>query len=164
MVLPILLWFSCQDKQTKEDLIRYQQTEAKEISNIELTKEMFKLMNEQGLEAAKNQFSSDYKHHIRFSDEPIVFDDMIPLEKPFFSAFPDAKHNIENIFAADDYVVVQYRMTGTHSGTFMGKEPTGSKINYNAIGIFKMADGKFIEGWVVGDDLTLMTQLGFKLK
>lgn len=163
-LLSTFLWFSCQDKNIREELQRYQQTEAKEANNTELTKEMFQLMNEHGLEAAEYLFSSDYKHHTRFSDEPISFNDMISLEEPFISAFPDAKHNIENIFAADDYVIVQYRMTGKHSDTFMGKEPTGNKITYNVIGIFKMAHGKFIEGWVVGDDLTLMTQLGFQVK
>jgi hypothetical protein len=114
-LLSIFLWFSCQDKHIREDLQRYQQTEAREANNIELTKQMFQLMNEHGLEATENLFSFDYKNHTRFSDEPISFNDMIPLEESFVSAFPDAKHNIENIFAADDYGIVQYRMTVKNS-------------------------------------------------
>jgi predicted ester cyclase len=42
----------------------------------------------------------------------------------------------------------------------MGRPPTGKKISFSVIGISKMAEGKILETWNVGDDLDLMQQLG----
>jgi predicted ester cyclase len=161
--LSTLLVFSCQDKQAKEDLINYQKSNAIVAKNIELIKELYKLLDEQKLKECNSRFASEAKGFMGSSEESFVFEDIIPFIKMYYSAFPDYKHHIENIFAADDYVVVQLKYTGTHKNEFMEIKPTGNSINYKGIFIFKLKDGEIIESWGMEDDLTLMKQLGLDL-
>lgn len=158
-VLSLLLLSSCQDKKTKEDLLKFQQTEATKASNIEVVKQLYQLLDELNLEACNNLMAPDNKIYLN-SEESIVFKDLIPNIQTFYSAVPDYKHSIENIFAADDYVVAQLKYTGTFSGKFMEIDPTGNNIDYKGIFIFKMINGKIIEVCAVEDDLTRNKQMG----
>lgn len=38
--------------------------------------------------------------------------------------------------------------------------PTGKKIEYSAMAIFRIVDNKIVNGWVLGDIPTLMRQIG----
>ncbi len=77
-----------------------------------------------------------------------------------FSAFPDGQYNIEDMIAEGDRVVVRHTFRGTHLGDFMGIPPTGKRITTTAIVITRIANGKGIECWIIGDDLGRMHQLG----
>lgn len=77
-----------------------------------------------------------------------------------FSAFPDVKVHIEDIFAVDDRLAVRIRIRGTHRGEFLGNPPTGKTIDYTSHEIYRFADGKLAEEWICSDSMTLMTQVG----
>lgn len=79
---------------------------------------------------------------------------------PFYTAFPDIKHVIEDMIAEGDKVVARFTMPGTHKGEFMGIAPTGKKVVVTAIGIFHIVDGKFNEVWVELDSMGMLQQLG----
>lgn len=161
-VLSLFLLPSCQDEKTKEDLLKFQQTEATEASNIEIIKHFFKLLDDLKLEECNNLVAPDIRWNV--NSQPYVFKDAITNLPAVYSAFPDFKHNIGNIFAADDYVVAQINYTGTHFKKYMEIDSTGNKIEYKGICIFKMADGKILEGQIVEDFLTLYNQLGLELR
>jgi predicted ester cyclase len=76
------------------------------------------------------------------------------------AAFPDSKFTVEDVVATGDKVVVRYTFTGTHQGAYMGLPPTGKKVAFSGISIYKVAGGKLVESWGVLDRLTLMQQLG----
>lgn len=76
------------------------------------------------------------------------------------AAFPDNRHEVEDVVALDDKVVLRCTLTGTHEGPFMGIPPTGRKIEVNEIHIYRLEDGKAVEHRVVRDDLGAMRQLG----
>jgi len=158
-----LFAISCQDKQAIEELSKYQQLEAIEADNIELIKEFYVLLDEQKLEECANRFSPEALGYMGSSEESFAFKDMIPFIKMYYSAFPDYTHHIYNIFAADDYVVVKNKYTGTHENEFMEIPPTGNSINYKGIFIFKMKDGKIVKSWGMEDGLDMMIQLGLEL-
>jgi predicted ester cyclase len=48
----------------------------------------------------------------------------------------------------------------THTGEVRGLTPTGKKITLKGVNIYRMVDGKVVEGWSVTDSLDLLTQLG----
>ena len=158
----LLFFSSCQDKQTEEELLKYRQKEEIEASNIEVIKRFFKLLDELKLEECNNLVTPDNKWYT--NSVQWVFKDAIPLLPTFYISFPDFKHNIENIFAVDDYVVAQINYTGTQLKKYMEIAATGNKIEYKGIFIFKMVDGKILEGQIVEDHLTLYNQLGLELK
>ncbi len=48
----------------------------------------------------------------------------------------------------------------THTGEFRGVAPTGKKVNITGVNIYRMVDGKIVEGWSVTDSTDLLKQLG----
>ena len=75
-------------------------------------------------------------------------------------AFPDFHNTIEELVAEDDRVVARLAYRGTHRGEIFGVAPTGKTIAYVGAAFFRIAHGQVAEGWVLGDLLTLLRQLG----
>lgn len=75
-------------------------------------------------------------------------------------AFPDYQVEVEDQIAEGDRVATRWTMRGIHNGEFMGMSPTGKQVTMSGIAIFRIAGGKFIEGWNSLDLLGLMQQLG----
>jgi len=76
------------------------------------------------------------------------------------AAFPDNRHEVEEVIADGDKVVLRCTLTGTHMGPFMGIPPTGRRIEVNEIHIYRLADGKAVEHRAGRDDLGAMRQFG----
>jgi steroid delta-isomerase-like uncharacterized protein len=77
-----------------------------------------------------------------------------------FVAFPDFHRTMEDVVAEGDKVVARYTATGTHRGDFMGVPATGKKVKFAWITIYRVAERKIAEEWLVADDLALLQQLG----
>ena len=148
----------------QDELAKFQKLKAVESKNIEVIKKFYRSVDEQNLEACSELFSADNKGYMGSSNKSFNFEDIKPLIRNSYIAFPDYKHEIENIFASDDFVVAQLNYTATHQGRFMEIESTGNRIEYKGMCIFKIIDGKISELWGIDDDLAMMTQLGLKLK
>jgi steroid delta-isomerase-like uncharacterized protein len=76
------------------------------------------------------------------------------------AAFPDFHNAIEEISAEDDRVIARTRYRGTHRGEIFGVAPTGKTIAYSGAAFFRIEDGKIAHGWVLGDIVSLLRQLG----
>jgi len=75
-------------------------------------------------------------------------------------AFPDLHFEIEDQIAEGDKVVTRWAGTGTHEGTLMGMEPTGTRATTRGIGIDRFEDGKIVESWNSWDTLGMMQNIG----
>jgi len=75
------------------------------------------------------------------------------------TGFPDMQVTIEDIIAKGDKVWAYTIMRGTHEGGFMGMRPTGKKIEFKGVDIFRFVNGKAVERWSVNDGLAVMQQL-----
>ena len=78
----------------------------------------------------------------------------------FGRAFEDARFDIDEIFGADDRVVVRWTLHATHTGPFAGFSPTQKKVNVPGISLYQLRDGKITETRNQADLLALFTQLG----
>jgi predicted SnoaL-like aldol condensation-catalyzing enzyme len=79
----------------------------------------------------------------------------------FFAAIPDFRATINEIVADGDLVYVFNTITGTHAGEgFLGYPPTGNKINFDVVDMFRLRDGKLCEHWDVADTRALFSQVG----
>ncbi len=74
--------------------------------------------------------------------------------------FPDWHETIEDIVAEGDKVVVRFKATGTHTGEFFGLSPTGRKVTFASIQIYRIVNGKVAECQTVSDSLGFLGQLG----
>lgn len=75
------------------------------------------------------------------------------------TAFPDIHHTVEDIVQEDDKVVVRWKGEGTQKGPFSGLLPTGNKMQYRGITLFKVSQNHFCECWIGVNLLELMDHL-----
>ena len=116
------------------------------------------------------------KHNLALLDEfiaPDLVDHTIQLrgldsfkrfEAMFIKGFPDYHETIEDIIAEGDKVWVHFKVTGTHAGEWslfgVPLAPTGKKIAYTGVGIWRIVDGKFVERKSIRDMLGLFREIG----
>ena len=74
--------------------------------------------------------------------------------------FPDLESTIEDLIAERDKVVAYWRAQATHQGEYMGVPPTGNRVNFRGISIYRIEGGQIAESWGVSEDLDLMRQIG----
>jgi len=74
-------------------------------------------------------------------------------------AFPDFHNRVEELLAEGDKVVARLTYSGTHQGELFGIEPTGRRVSYAGVAIFRIESGRIVEGWVLGDVHGLIRQL-----
>ena len=74
--------------------------------------------------------------------------------------FPDLESTIEDLIAERDKVVAHWRAQATHRGEYLGIPPTGNRVNFTGISIYRIEGGKIAESWGVSDLLGMMQQLG----
>jgi predicted ester cyclase len=82
------------------------------------------------------------------------------LYESFYQAIPDARADVLDVVAEGDKVVVVDCFGGTHRGEFLGRPGTGDHIEWMAIHIYTIRDGKVLEDAVMTDALAMMRQLG----
>ena len=68
--------------------------------------------------------------------------------------------DIQEVFSADDRVVVRWIGSGRHTGDVNGIPPTGKAVQVDAITIHRMSGGKIAETWEVWDTLSFLQQIG----
>jgi steroid delta-isomerase-like uncharacterized protein len=78
----------------------------------------------------------------------------------FATAFPDGHMTIEDVVAEEDKVVARTTFEGTHQAEIQGIPATGTAVSVPSINIFRLDNGKIVEGWLVNDNLGMMQQLG----
>jgi predicted ester cyclase len=77
------------------------------------------------------------------------------------NAFPDLAFTVDDVFAADDKVVMRWTGNGTFENALMGIEPTGTSGDpVHGITIDRYEDGLVVESWNQWDTLTFMRNLG----
>ena len=75
------------------------------------------------------------------------------------NAFPDFQFSILDQIAEGDKVATRWTIRGTHEGEFQGIPSSGKQIEMTGITIFRIANGKLIEGWTNEDVLGMLQQL-----
>jgi predicted SnoaL-like aldol condensation-catalyzing enzyme len=82
------------------------------------------------------------------------------FHEQFFKAMPDFNYTINKIVAEGDTVMMYSTVTATHLGEWLENPPTGNKLNFDTVDIFRIENGKIAEHWDVADTLKLFTQVG----
>jgi len=78
-----------------------------------------------------------------------------------FRAMPDFAYEVLQTVADGDLVMVRSVCSGTHTGgEWLGRTPTGNRLEFEVVDVFRLEDGKIAEHWDVADTFTLFWQLG----
>jgi steroid delta-isomerase-like uncharacterized protein len=76
-----------------------------------------------------------------------------------FSGFPNLHIDVPRVHQADDAVIVEVVLTGTHQGQFAGIAPTGRQIEVPLVGIFEFDGDRLMCERVYFDMATWIRQL-----
>jgi predicted ester cyclase len=117
------------------------------------------LKNEHNVDGIDPLFAKDFKHNFAAPLQPGLkgFKD---VGRMMNHAFPDVVVTEKDLIANDTTVVERSSAAATHHGELMGKPPTGRKIQWTEIHIYRFADGKIAEHSVELSLLQLLQQIG----
>jgi steroid delta-isomerase-like uncharacterized protein len=104
--------------------------------------------------------SPEFVNHSAPPGVPSNCEGVKQLTAMFRQAFPDSYFSVEDMLAEGDKVATRKTFHGSHQGEFMGIPPTGQQVSMELIDIVRIADGRVVEHWAVGDNLGMMQQLG----
>ena len=78
----------------------------------------------------------------------------------FYAAFPDLRHNIEDVVAEGDRIALRIRFTGTNTESFMGKPASGKPIDFEALVLMRVRSGRVEELRGQVDQMGVLQQIG----
>jgi predicted ester cyclase len=142
-----------------------QDAQATVDNNIKVARQVIEAFNTGDVSNVSQFISPQYFNHESQVDPvrgqlrgPEEFIDTIKNNR---IAFPDLHHEEQAIITQGDIVISIINVTGTNTGNFFILQPTGNKISYEAVHIYRISeDGKIVEHKAIRDDLTFLAQLG----
>jgi steroid delta-isomerase-like uncharacterized protein len=130
-------------------------------SNKTLVRRAFEeVWNKGNVEVVDQLFSTDFVRHFPIGSETRGLDTFRERLINHRTAFPDWSERVELIVAEGDLVAVYFASSGTNEGSFQGNAPTGQRVGINEMTIFRIAENKILEQWLIPDLLRLNQQLG----
>jgi predicted SnoaL-like aldol condensation-catalyzing enzyme len=117
------------------------------------------VLNGHNLDIVDRYMHKDYVQHNPLAAQGSA--GFIEFHLAFFAAIPDAQTAINMMVAEGDLVFVYSTYTGTHKGKgLLDLPPTGNRVRYDVVDMFRLREGKLCEHWDVADTKTIFTQLG----
>ncbi len=127
--------------------------------NKAIVRKMIEAINKQNLTSLNELMAPDFVlyMHAQKAEGWEVNKQVIEDE---IKAFPDLHVAIEDIIAEGDKVCVRLQETATHTGEYRGLAPTGNNLSYAVVAIWRIVEGKIVEGWIIYDQMDFLKQLG----
>jgi steroid delta-isomerase-like uncharacterized protein len=75
-------------------------------------------------------------------------------------AFPDLTLKVEDVVGEGDRVLVRYTFNGTQTGPYGAIPASGKPVEVTGMAVWRFANGRIVETWVIFDVLGLLTQIG----
>jgi steroid delta-isomerase-like uncharacterized protein len=76
------------------------------------------------------------------------------------AAFPDQRNENVVLHHAEDGVIAEFDLLGTHEGEFRGIPPTGKSFRCRMVALFLFEDDRLVCERIYFDALTILGQLG----
>ncbi len=133
-----------------------------EEQNVAILQELYNAVNQRRLTSLAAFIHPDYRRHDLSNALSVVTKsgaatDIVAL---LLRALPDMCIEGKQFVARDDRVAVQFTITGTHQGDFLGTAGTGKRVELNGINIYRLKDGKITETWQLADFWGILDQMG----
>lgn len=74
-------------------------------------------------------------------------------------ALPDLEATLTDVLVDEDRVATRFVVVGTHDGTLLGVEPTGTRVRFSAQVLFRLSDGTITEEFHQSDRTSLRAQI-----
>ena len=85
---------------------------------------------------------------------------VVGVLRGFIGALPDLHATERDIVAEGSLVAVRFTVTATHKGELLGIAATGRPVKWDAVDVYRLADGKIAEEWAADDMVAILHQVG----
>lgn len=115
------------------------------------------------LELGSELIDRDVRFTSPYTAQPIQGrDGLLAMLAGLHTAFPDFFLREEQLVAEGDLVASRWVAGGTHTGAeFAGAPPSGRRFEIDGMSIYRVRDGRIVEGHVIDDTFRMRAQLGF---
>jgi len=131
---------------------------SQERENEEVVRKYLAAFNDQNPESLSEYLAENVVEH-GIHDELHGIEEIQTFLDRHFEIFPDYSGTTDAVVVDDDVVTVRYSVSGTHSGTYMGVEPTEQTAEWTGIAMYRVENGLIQEIWLEEDRLGLLEQL-----
>jgi len=125
--------------------------------NKKIVQKSIEIINKKDLSLVEQMVAPDFVDHTRQMHGSESLKQFLSM---IFKSFPDFHLTIEDIIAEDDKVWVRLTITATHTDDFFGLAPTGKKFTEPSVWIYRIDNGRIVEGWDVQDELDFYKKIG----
>jgi len=109
---------------------------------------------------AADYLTSDVKWHGGTLGTVDGRENFVGLIGAIVSALPDLLNVEQDIIAERDIVSVRAVVEGTHKGDLLGIPASGRHVKWDAVDVYRVADGKIAEEWAADDLLAFVYGVG----
>ncbi|MBI4504880.1 MAG: ester cyclase [Chloroflexi bacterium] len=117
-------------------------------------------MDRKAWDELRELMAPDHRFHWPLAPEPLDREGHIQLNRGFQEAFSGFRHEIHDVLADRDKVVVRGTVRATHTAAFQGIPPSGKEVALRFIDIVRIAGDVNAEEWLEIDSWGFMQQLG----
>jgi len=134
-------------------------------STLERNRQLVRRMNAEvwnkaNLDAIDAFFAPDFVlHFLPDGSETRGIQGLREHVRELHGAFPDWSEDIKHVVAERDLVVIHYVSSGSNQGQWLGKPPTGNRVQVNEMSIFRIEGGRIAEQWLLPDLGSMQQQL-----
>jgi predicted ester cyclase len=130
-------------------------------ANIEIAREYTRrVFNAHNPDLAAEFVTPDVKWHGGTLGTVEGVENLVGLLRGFIGALPDLNAQEQDIVAAGDTVALRFVVEATHQGDLLGIAPTGRKVRWDAVDVYRLRDGKISEEWAADDMAAILHQVG----
>jgi steroid delta-isomerase-like uncharacterized protein len=117
--------------------------------------------NGRDLSLLDDLIADDYVNDAALPGTPPGREGQAAVMQRLWTAFPDARFEIQHLAVDGDVGICIGTMSGTHEGELLGVPASGRRVEWRMCHIMRFdADGRGIEHSAIRDDLGLMRQMG----
>jgi predicted ester cyclase len=130
-----------------------------DTSNIELARRILAAFDTGDAGVVDELIHPDHREHA--GPEPQPGQDGVRGSIAWLAAmFTGRRTIVEDLVASGDRVVARVRFSATCVGEVDGIEAAGRRFETDHVHIWRVAEGRLAEHWMIRDDLAMMRQLG----
>lgn len=128
--------------------------------NTSLVRRMYeRVVNEGDLDALGDFFLPDVIDHEPFPLQPSGIEGVGYKFTIMRLAFPNGTHEVGDIIAESDKVVVLGTFEGNQMGEYLGRKASGERVKVQEISVFRIENGKVAEMWGGLDEYKVVKSL-----
>lgn len=130
--------------------------------NVALVRRLYEQVWSEGhLEVVDEIFAAHHvRHDLRSPDTASGPEEQAQVAAMFRAALPDLVVEPDLMLCDGEMVTARWTAAGTHTGAWGTVQPTGKRVVFDGVTIFRFDGGRVVEMWVHRDDLALLQQVG----